>query len=70
MKILQADHLINQSNIQEFTLSTQDCVIGGFSKWADTNPGLYHVYITITGEIGLKNQHSKTLNTSNILSFR
>jgi len=49
LKLLNSTHLIDERKVVEFTLSTQDDVIGGFGKHPDVMPDVLHAYMSISG---------------------
>lgn len=68
LKILNAFELTNLSENREYILSTQDSVVGGFSKWPRCTTDPFHTYFGICGlsflnESGL-NEVMPSLNIS------
>ncbi|RVE52597.1 hypothetical protein evm_002716 [Chilo suppressalis] len=49
LKILDALHMSNYGNNKKYVYETQDCVVGGFSKWPDTCTDPMHTYLGLAG---------------------
>ncbi|XP_055713157.1 geranylgeranyl transferase type-1 subunit beta [Phlebotomus papatasi] len=49
LKILNAFHLTDFEENRKFILSTQNRIVGGFSKWPDFNTDPFHTYFGICG---------------------
>ncbi|XP_045501286.1 geranylgeranyl transferase type-1 subunit beta [Colias croceus] len=49
LKILDSLNLSNFSNNRNYVYETQDCVVGGFSKWPDTCTDPMHTYLGLAG---------------------
>ncbi|OWR49949.1 geranylgeranyltransferase type 1 beta subunit [Danaus plexippus plexippus] len=49
LKILDALHLSNFESNKSYVYETQDCVVGGFSKWPDTCTDPMHTYLGLAG---------------------
>lgn len=67
LRMLGAHDLINYDKNYEYVMSTEDPVIGGFSKWVDTHPDPLHTYLGL-GSLSLmhKENLSELLPTLNI----
>ncbi|KAL0870613.1 hypothetical protein ABMA27_005573 [Loxostege sticticalis] len=49
LKILDILHMTNYGNNRKYVYETQDCVVGGFSKWPDTCTDPMHTYLGLAG---------------------
>ncbi|KAG1658743.1 Geranylgeranyl transferase type-1 subunit beta [Nymphon striatum] len=49
LKLINANKFVNMNEIEKFMLSTQDSIIGGFSKWPDSSSDILHTYLSIVG---------------------
>ncbi|XP_026326081.1 geranylgeranyl transferase type-1 subunit beta [Hyposmocoma kahamanoa] len=49
LKILDSLHMSNYANNRKYVFETQDCVVGGFSKWPDTCTDPMHTYLGLAG---------------------
>lgn len=47
LKMLQVLHLINDQQNYQYVMSTQDSVVGGFSKWVDSQSDPLHSYLAL-----------------------
>jgi len=59
MTILGITDLIDKEKVIDFVLSTQEVLVGGFSKWPGLNPDPLHTYtgisgLSLLGDFGLK----------------
>lgn len=49
LKILDALHLSDYTENKAYVYQTQDCLVGGFSKWPDTCTDPMHTYLGLAG---------------------
>ncbi|KAL1117784.1 hypothetical protein AAG570_004099, partial [Ranatra chinensis] len=49
LKMLDFFHLVNFTENRRYIITTQDSLIGGFSKWADSYPDPMHTYLGLCG---------------------
>lgn len=69
LKILGILHMSNFGNNRKYVFKTQDCIVGGFSKWPETLSDPMHSYLglaglSLIGENGLL-EVMPTLNITN-----
>lgn len=62
LQILNVLHFVDVEKIKEFTLSTQDEVIGGFGKYPDSLPDALHTYLSLAGMSVMGFYSLQTLN--------
>ncbi|XP_066993904.2 geranylgeranyl transferase type-1 subunit beta [Anabrus simplex] len=49
LQLLEAFHMVDFKSNKEYILSTQDRILGGFSKWPDTTPDPMHTCLGLGG---------------------
>lgn len=49
LKLLNVFHLTDYMANREFVMSTEDTIVGGFSKWPDCNTDPLHTYFGLCG---------------------
>uniref|UniRef100_A0A1L8DU25 Geranylgeranyl transferase type-1 subunit beta n=1 Tax=Nyssomyia neivai TaxID=330878 RepID=A0A1L8DU25_9DIPT len=70
LKILDAFHLTSFEDNRNFIISTQNCIVGGFSKWPDFNTDPFHTYFGICGLSFVNEPHVLEVMPSLNISMR
>ena len=70
LKILGCYDFIDKDENRNFTLATQNCITGGFSKWTDTDVEPLHTYFALAGLSLLKEPGIRGIHPELNLSLR
>lgn len=62
LKLLGALYLIDYDRNHDYIMSTQDIIVGGFSKWVSTRSDPLHTYLGLGGLSLMKKENLSSLN--------
>ncbi|OQV15238.1 Geranylgeranyl transferase type-1 subunit beta [Hypsibius exemplaris] len=68
LKLLNAYEFVDEDCLEDFCMSTQDAVIGGFAKWPSTRSDPLHTYLCLGG-LSLTARHQPRSALEEMLGF-